>query len=216
MSLESAKLTPEGTGRQMGKAGVQALHKHWNWKGGRTISSHGYVKLKMPDHPNATSNGYVYEHQLIAEQLLGRHLHPGEIVHHRDGNGQNNDPENICVTVSREYHKLAHRKPGSRLRLPVDANPTIECGCGCGGTLTKYDEYNRSRAHINGHYHRSCPTRNIVLARLAEGPTRTGELVALSQMTSGLVHDVLNELKDTGVVTKLARGLWALQEDKTP
>ena len=31
-------------------------------------------------------------------------------------------------------------------------NPTIDCGCGCGGTRLKYDNCGRERKYINGHY----------------------------------------------------------------
>ena len=27
--------------------------KHYNWKGGRALSNHGYVLLKLPEHPKA-------------------------------------------------------------------------------------------------------------------------------------------------------------------
>lgn len=36
-----------------------------NWKGGRTVTEHGYVLLKRPDHPDADVRGYVYEHRLV-------------------------------------------------------------------------------------------------------------------------------------------------------
>jgi hypothetical protein len=64
-------------------------------RGGEWIKAgSGYVCVYAPNHP-AASGGYVYKHRLVVEDVLGRYLVPGENVHHRDGNPQNNDISNL-------------------------------------------------------------------------------------------------------------------------
>lgn len=80
-----------------------------NWRGGRTIHRKGYVYRYAPDHPRA-SNGYVFEHILIAEEKLGRHLLPGETVHHHNGKRWDNRPGNIHIFDSPGDHTRHHAK----------------------------------------------------------------------------------------------------------
>ncbi|HCI73681.1 MAG TPA: HNH endonuclease [Lachnospiraceae bacterium] len=51
-----------------------------------------------------------HEHRIVAEQILGRKLKPGEIVHHIDGNKRNNSRENIRVFASQSEHAKLHAK----------------------------------------------------------------------------------------------------------
>jgi hypothetical protein len=71
------------TGGSMGRRkGGATGAKNPNWKGGRHQDKHGYIHIKMPLHPNARKNGYVFEHTLVMAEDLGRPLEKGEIVHH--------------------------------------------------------------------------------------------------------------------------------------
>ncbi len=49
-----------------------------------------------------------HEHRVVAEQLLGRPLCPGEVVHHIDGDKRNNRPENLRVFASQAEHAKFH------------------------------------------------------------------------------------------------------------
>ena len=71
-----------------------------NWKGGRHQDKHGYVHIKMPEHPNARKSGYVFEHTLVMAASLGRPLAHGEIVHHINGIKDDNRLENLVVLTN--------------------------------------------------------------------------------------------------------------------
>lgn len=52
--------------------------------------------VRVPEHPRARpTSPYVFEHILVAEELLGRYLFDGESVHHRNGVRHDNRPENL-------------------------------------------------------------------------------------------------------------------------
>src|SRR5205823_198466 len=71
-----------------------------NWKGGRTRHERGYVYVRAPGHPRARTNAQVvFEHILVMEAMLGRHLVPGENVHHRNGVPSDNRPENLELWI---------------------------------------------------------------------------------------------------------------------
>jgi hypothetical protein len=82
--------------------------RHPGWKGGR-YTARGYVFVRRPNHHLAQANGYVAEHRIVMEEKLGRRLEPGEQVHHIDGNGTNNAPDNL-VALSKKAHGLLHRR----------------------------------------------------------------------------------------------------------
>ena len=49
-----------------------------------------------------------HEHRVLAEKMLGRKLHKGEVVHHIDGDKRNNVPENLMVLSSQKEHSELH------------------------------------------------------------------------------------------------------------
>ena len=133
--------------------GMGVIHpgsKNPNWRGGRSVASNGYVLIRMPGHPLSDIRGYAYEHRLKAEELLGRPLLPGELIHHKNGDKQDNRPENLEVVASNAEHFLHHRK-NPNLRRPGEANPVIACACGCGTEFTRFDRSGRPRLFVSGH-----------------------------------------------------------------
>jgi len=84
--------------------------KHYNWKGGKYISTQGYVFLYSPGHPLAiNSNSYVAEHRLIAENLIGRYLAKEEVVHHINHIKTDNRPENLYLFPNNSKHLSFHK-----------------------------------------------------------------------------------------------------------
>ena len=68
----------------------------------------GYPVIYDPQHPRAKSNGYVREHILVAEKMLGRPLKDGEVVHHINEDKKDNRPENLMVFASQSDHMRYH------------------------------------------------------------------------------------------------------------
>ena len=79
------------------------------WKGGIQVNS-GYIFIHTPEHPRANNHGYVREHILMIEQILGRYLLPPIEVHHVNEIGSDNRNDNFVVCQDHAYHALIHRR----------------------------------------------------------------------------------------------------------
>lgn len=93
---------------------MKALDKNPAWKG-EPILADGYRRVLAPEwwtgpvqqkkSPGAT--GYIYEHQLVVAEVKGLTRIPeGFQIHHVDGDGLNNSPENLMMVTPLEHRRL--------------------------------------------------------------------------------------------------------------
>ena len=68
--------------------------------------SRGYLKVRMPAHRLADNHGYVYLHILLAEYFYDYKISDGEVVHHKNGDKQDNRKENLQIMPKKEHDKL--------------------------------------------------------------------------------------------------------------
>lgn len=109
-------ISPAGVRKYFIKYGIERVDKtsyfngnpkkNPNWRGGKRFHEGGYVEVYCPNHPNANVRKCVYEHQLVMENHIGRYLEKGEVVHHIDGNKQNNNISNLLLLTNSDHAKL--------------------------------------------------------------------------------------------------------------
>lgn len=80
------------------------------WKGGRNVTANGYIEITIESHPRRNQRGYIFEHIVVTERILGKFLPPGAVVHHVDENKQNNFPSNLVICQNETYHQLIHQR----------------------------------------------------------------------------------------------------------
>lgn len=80
----------------------------------------GCVRVYCPDHPKANTWGYVYEHRLIMEGVLGRFLEKDEHVHHKNSLRWDNRLENLEILRASDHCKRTHKDGRMKYILPDD------------------------------------------------------------------------------------------------
>lgn len=103
------KMSEAATGRALPESAKQRLRervgsKNHNWVSGITMQVSGYLQFTASVANGEQAGKFL--HTVIAEWKLGRKLLPGEVVHHKDRNKLNNDPNNLEVMTASEHAKL--------------------------------------------------------------------------------------------------------------
>ena len=121
-------------------AGVDMRGRHGNHACGsqngrwnadeRRLTSHGYIAVRVPvNHPHAWGPSrmrrfkYAYEHVVVMMGILGRPLADGEVVHHKNGNKQDNHPDNLELLTAQQHireHNEQRKRDSLGRFLPAD------------------------------------------------------------------------------------------------
>lgn len=100
------------------------LPGHGSFLRQRHLTADGYVLIRMPEHPRAAA-GFVLEHIVVVERLLGCFLAEGVVIHHV-GEKYENGPGKLAVLQNQSEHRRLH----SRLRvLRAGGNPWTQALC---------------------------------------------------------------------------------------
>ena len=85
--------------------------EHEIQKGATFTNSHGYVEVYLGQYEAKAygrNDKYVILHRKVMQDFLGRELDKKEIVHHIDGNKQNNAIENLYLCQDMSHHRDLH------------------------------------------------------------------------------------------------------------
>ena len=99
--------------------------KNYFWQGGYAVDEDGYILEHRPDHPQATAGGYVRQHRLVMEKMLGRYLTPEEVVDHKNRDTSDNDPGNLELYPSNGEH-ISATLAGPGWRLPREERERLK------------------------------------------------------------------------------------------
>lgn len=94
-----------------------------NWKGTEVHEGEGYLKIHIETgieekyHCMSNSDGYIKVHRYVMAKAIGRPLEDYEVVHHRNGDTEDNEISNLELMTAQE-HNREHNK-GERCRFHV-------------------------------------------------------------------------------------------------
>lgn len=115
------------------------------WKGG-TSKTGRYLLIQKKDHPKADKRGYILEHILSAEKVLGKQLPERAVIHHHT-------EKQLIICQNQNYHMLLHMR----------TNALNSCGHAdwrkC-ALCHKYDQSSNLYMHETWAVHRKCRRRD--------------------------------------------------------
>ena len=93
-------------------------------------------------------------HVIVAEEVLGKPLPAGAVVHHVDGNKENNEKSNLVICPSKAYHNTIHM----RMRAMDECGDANARKCGyCG----EYDSVSTMSVRSTRAYHKACAAKYV-------------------------------------------------------
>jgi len=99
---KSCASVPKGAMRKGIKTGPR---EGWMYK--KQIDKDGYVRRYARLHPFCDGRLMIQEHVMVMENHIGRRLQSDEVVHHKNGNRQDNRLPNLQL-MTRSEHSLMH------------------------------------------------------------------------------------------------------------
>ena len=96
-------MSADGEARFREASKAAKLGKGRGWR----ITSQGYVQFTMGEHAERPV------HRVIVEQDIGRSLREEEVVHHVDGDRQNNSLDNLLIMTASQHAALHRRQENS-------------------------------------------------------------------------------------------------------
>ncbi len=96
--------------------------------GSGSITEQGYRLIYKPGHPNATRAGLILEHRWVMSTMLGRPLRKNEEVHHRNGDRQDNGPDNLELwsTSQPKGQRIEEKLKWAREIVAIYSPPAVE------------------------------------------------------------------------------------------
>ena len=137
-----------------------AHYKKWHQHGDPL---HGKTYARPHGAGTVTTAGYIavmkngrkkQQHVLVMEAAIGRSVLPGEVVHHRDRNRQNNELSNLVLCASQAEHKELHLQEDA---VAAGSPPHYRRCAFCRAyddTAAMTKTGNSHKGHR--HYHKSC------------------------------------------------------------
>lgn len=104
-------MSPEGEAKFRQAARLARQEKARGWR----VTSQGYVEYTTGEHAGRRA------HCVIMERRIGRRLLPDEVVHHIDGDKQNNDESNLALMTAGAHarlHRIQENQANPRSRNP--------------------------------------------------------------------------------------------------
>lgn len=94
----------EETKVRMRLSKIGKYKKPTTYGGHNKIHQRGYIMIYKPEHPNATKEGYIFEHILVYENAVGEYVDRNKyVVHHINENKQDNRIENLQKMTKQEH-----------------------------------------------------------------------------------------------------------------
>lgn len=105
ITLVREALIREGIDVDKGKPAVFLANENSRY-GGYIVEDAGYLCIRLPNHPKSNNRGYVRLHVILAEYFSGREVAENEVVHHLNGNRQDNRAENLEIMDKKEHDRF--------------------------------------------------------------------------------------------------------------